>query len=104
MCSYLHKIFILAKSGCYNHAGGLMKLTEDGSMLSFDSIPVSTDGSWSDLRPHSSHVVSFSPMYIQVGRAHCWRGATRFNKKSNSTIIDIKSFLARNQILFITER
>jgi hypothetical protein len=52
-----------------HYARGLMKSFENGSMLSFDSIPASTAESRSDPRPRSSHVASFSPVYIQGGRA-----------------------------------
>jgi hypothetical protein len=69
-------------------------------MLSFDSIPASTVRSRSDPRPCSSHVASFFLVYILVRRARSWRGVMRFDRKSNSTIIDVKSFLAKNRILF----
>jgi hypothetical protein len=83
---------------------GLMKSPEDGSTLSIDIISVITDGSRSDPRPHSSHMLSFSLVYIQAGRARSWSGAMHFNKKSNSTIIDVKPYSARNWILFNTRR
>jgi hypothetical protein len=81
-------------------AGGLMKSPEDGSTHSIDSIPSGTFRYRSDPWPHSSRVVSFSSVYTQAGRARCWRGAMRFDKKSNSTIIDVKPFSTRNWILF----
>jgi hypothetical protein len=81
---------------------GLMKSPENRSTLSFDSIASSTFGSRSDPWPCYSHVVSFSPVYSQAGRARYWRGAMHFDSKSNNTIINIKSFSARNWILLTT--
>jgi hypothetical protein len=49
--------------------------------------------------PRCSHMVSFSPVYNQVGWAHCWSGMMHFDKKSNNTIIDISPLSARNWIL-----
>jgi hypothetical protein len=88
-----------SKQSGMHGAGELMKSPEDGSTLNFNNIPVSTDGSRSDPRLHSSHVASFSPVYILVRRARNWRGVMRFDKKSNSTIINVKSFSAKNWIL-----
>jgi hypothetical protein len=82
----------------------LMKSAEDRSTLSFYNVLVRTDVSKSDPWLHSSHVASFSPVYIQAGRAHSWRGALRFEKKLNSTIIDVKLFSAKNWILFNMRR
>jgi hypothetical protein len=65
-------------------------------MLSFDNNPANTDGSRSDRSLRSSHVASFSPMYIQARRARSWRGAMHFDRKLNSTIIDVKWFSAKN--------
>jgi hypothetical protein len=46
-----------------------MKPMEDGSVLSFDSIVSSTNGSRFVPGPHSSHMVSFSLVYNHAGWA-----------------------------------
>jgi hypothetical protein len=80
-----------------------MKLLKDGSVLYFDSITSSTPESRSNPQPRSSRVASFSLVYSHAGRARSWRGAMRFDKKSCSTIIDVKPFSARNWILYTIE-
>jgi hypothetical protein len=79
---------------------GMVKPCEDESTLNFDSIPVNTVSSRPDPSPCSNRVASFSPVYIQAGRARNWRRGMHFDRKSNSTIIDIKPCSAKNWILF----
>jgi hypothetical protein len=50
--------------------------------------------------PRSSRVASFSPVYSQVMTMHYWRG--QWDRKSDSTISDVKPCSSRNWILFST--
>jgi hypothetical protein len=50
-------------------AEGVTKLTEDGSGLNLPNREPSTSGAKFESRSRSSHVVSPSPVYNQVGRA-----------------------------------
>jgi hypothetical protein len=88
-----------SKQSGMHHTEGLVKSSEDGSMLSFNSIPASTVGSRYDPLPCSSRVASFSLLYIQAGQARMWRGVMHFDQKLNNTIINIKPFSAKNRIL-----
>jgi hypothetical protein len=74
------------------------KSWEDGYMLSFDSVIASTSGSRSDLSRAPS-VWFFRPVYNQDGQERSWSKVMRFNMKSCNTIIEVRSFSAKNQIL-----
>jgi hypothetical protein len=73
-----------------------MRSSNIKSELNFGNIMSSTFKPKSVLWPRSSHVASFSPMYNQAPRARYWRGAMCWDRKSNSTISDVKPCLARN--------
>jgi hypothetical protein len=83
------------QENCIHGVGGLMKSLEDGSMLSFDSIPASTFGSRSDPWLHSSHVVSFSPMYMQPG-GHI-AGEGRCTSSRNQTTLSLTSYPSQRE-------
>jgi hypothetical protein len=76
-------------------ASGTTSSTKNWSVVSAFKLAASKTSSRLDLGLRSSHMMSFTPVYIHAGRGRSWRGVRHFDRKSCSTISEVRSFSAR---------
>jgi hypothetical protein len=80
-------------------AVGTTRSTENWSTVSTFNHAASRASSRLDPESHSSCMMSFTPVYIHEGRVGwSWRGTRQLDRKSCSTISEVRPFSARYRI------